>query len=184
MRQYKFLTRFLISAFLLYLAWFLLYESWLKPSGFPDRHLTRHTTEVSAGILRLMDYDIVFYHNPYKSSLYLETQRLLGVAHECNGLILFALFIGFVVCFPAAWFTKLWFSVAGVAAIWVVNIIRVVALTLVQIHFPASLDFNHKYTFTLLVYGFIFGLWMLWVKKFAQLSPPVSKAKNVAYQKD
>lgn len=172
----------MISAFMLYLTWFFLYESWLKPLGIPDQQLTRHTTEVSAGLVKAIGYDITYYHKPQMSTLYIQSQRLLGVAHECNALVLFALFAGFIISFAGRWIHKLWFIPAGMLAIWLVNIGRVTALTLIQIHYPPALHFNHKYTFTLLVYGFIFGLWMLWVKIFATTPSPAYEipAKNRA----
>lgn len=189
MKQYKFLTRFLISAFSLYLAWFFLYESWLKPLGIPDQQLTRNTTEMGAAMLGVMGYELSYFHKPHMSYLYLDSNRLLGVAHECNALVLFALFAGFIVCFPGKWVQKVWFSIAGIAAIWMVNILRVASLTLIQIHYPGSLDFNHKYTFTLLVYGFIFGLWMLWVKRISNNSEldshsPSESQENIYFGKE
>ncbi len=157
----------MISAFMLYLAWFFIYESWLRPLGIPDRQLTRSTTEAGAWVMGLIGYELSWFHKPHMSLLYLDSTMLLGVAHECNALVLFALFSGFIICFSGKWILKVGYILAGIAAIWLVNILRVAGLTLIQIHFPGALDFNHKYTFTLLVYSFIFGLWMLWVKRFS-----------------
>jgi hypothetical protein len=42
-------------------------------------------------------------------------------------------------------------------------------LIFIQIKSPESLEFNHKYTFTLLVYSLIFALWMLWVNRYSNL---------------
>lgn len=178
MKQYKFLTRFLISAFVLYLAWFFLYESWLKPMGIPDQALTRQTSEVGAYLVNSLGYDISFYHKAHMSHYYLGSQRLIGIAHECNALVLFVLFAGFIISFPGSWLRKLWFIPIGMLAIWLVNIGRVAALTLIQIHYPSALAFNHKYTFTILVYAFIFGLWMFWVKRFANTPAPVHEASE------
>lgn len=161
---------------MLYLAWFFLYESWLKPMGIPDQPLTRHTTELSNTLLNAIGYNISFYHQEHMSYLYIQSERLLGVAHECNALILFVLFAGFVISFPGNWLQKLWFIPGGMLAIGLVNIGRVTALTLIQIHYPSALAFNHKYTFTILVYGFIFSLWMLWVKKFGTTLSPEYEA--------
>lgn len=179
MKQYKFLTRFLISAFVLYLAWFFLYENWLKTSGFPDQQLTQLTAVASKFTLQGMGYDLSITHLSHKSILYLGSERLLGIAHECNALVLFVLFAGFIISFPGRWTQKLWFIPAGMVAVWLVNVGRVSALTLTQIHYPSTLDFNHKYTFTLLVYGFIFGLWMLWVKKFGGQAFEAVKATEI-----
>ena len=62
---------------------------------------------------------------------------------------------------------KLWFVPLGFLGILVLNIIRIIALSMIYYHKPQYLDFNHKYTFVIIVYGAIFGLWVLWVNKFA-----------------
>jgi hypothetical protein len=40
-------------------------------------------------------------------------------------------------------------------------------LVLINNHYPQYLDFNHLYTFTILVYAIIFILWYIWAKKYA-----------------
>lgn len=169
MNTSKKLTRFLIKALLLYLAWFFLYESWLRPLGTPDQALTRLTAE--AGLLGLqgLGYSAEVMHGGSMSTIFLDGAMLLGIAHECNALILFVLFAGFILAFPGKWLYKTAYIAAGTALIWLLNCWRVLMLLLIQLYYPSALDFNHKYTFTILVYGFIFGLWMLWVKKFAPM---------------
>jgi len=44
----------------------------------------------------------------------------------------------------------------------------VVALALTANYFPEYLNFNHTYTFTFMVYAFIFLLWMIWVNRFSE----------------
>lgn len=184
MNTSKKLTRFLIKALLLYLAWFFLYESWLKESGVPDKFLTQLTAKAGLQGMQWLGYSSAeVYHGNHMSQIYLDDARLLGIAHECNALILFVMFAGFIVAFPGRWIHKLAYIAAGTAFIWLLNCWRVLMLLLIQVHYPAALDFNHKYTFTLLVYGFIFGLWMLWVKKFApRPSPREKEAKAVSPQ--
>jgi hypothetical protein len=49
-------------------------------------------------------------------------------------------------------------------------VLRVAGLALNVLYNASSVDFNHKYTFTILVYAAIFGMWMLWVKRYASTS--------------
>jgi exosortase family protein XrtF len=172
------LTRFLIKALLLYLAWFFLYESWLKPLGVPDKALTQLTADAGAAGLQWLGYGAVAMHGVTKSVVFVEGAPLLGIAHECNALILFVMFAGFVVAFPGRWVHKAAYICLGAVLIWLLNCWRVLMLLLIQIHYPAALDFNHKYTFSLLVYSFIFGLWMLWVKKFAPMERTKGNAED------
>ena len=55
--------------------------------------------------------------------------------------------------------------VVGVATVHFANYLRVMALMWIQVYWPESLDFNHHYTFTVLVYGVIFLLWYIWAVK-------------------
>lgn len=92
------------------------------------------------------------------------------IGAPCSGLELFILFFGFIFLMKGRKRDKLWFVPVGFLAILVLNIIRIIALTLIYIHHPEYLDFNHKYTFVIIVYGAIFGLWVLWINKFANRS--------------
>ena len=95
-------------------------------------------------------------------------QAAVVVGPPCNGLILYALFGGFVVAFPGPWQRKLWYIPLGIAIIWGLNVLRVAALAINHHYAHASVDFNHHYTFTFVVYAFIFGLWMLWAQRLAR----------------
>lgn len=89
------------------------------------------------------------------------------VGSNCNAITLFALFAVFIIAYPGNQKNKLWYIPAGILAIHVLNILRVVCLAIIAYYWPYALDFNHTYTFTFLVYAFIFFLWMIWVNKFA-----------------
>lgn len=89
------------------------------------------------------------------------------IGTPCNGFEFFNLFICFVLAFPSKWVHKLWFIPLGVVAIHFLNIIRVSALALNWHFSKGTLDFNHKYTFVLFVYGLLFLLWTTWAKRFA-----------------
>jgi hypothetical protein len=41
-----------------------------------------------------------------------------------------------------------------------------VSLLIIFDKYPTALDFNHKYTYVVIVYGLIFFLWWWWAKKY------------------
>jgi exosortase family protein XrtF len=98
----------------------------------------------------------------------------LWIGDPCNGLTLFALFTGFVLVYPGNWQRKALFIPFGIVTIHMLNIVRIVGLTLTVYFFPDPeiLDFNHTYTFTILVYGYVFYLWFLW-SQFGNRAKPV-----------
>jgi len=85
----------------------------------------------------------------------------------CNGQVLYALYIGFILATPGLTKHKIAAISLGSISIFVVNSLRVIALCLIKVNAPQYLAFNHKYTFTVVVYSCIFAMWMLWIKYFA-----------------
>jgi exosortase family protein XrtF len=83
------------------------------------------------------------------------------VGEPCNGLSLFILYLSFIIVFSGKWWFKITASIVGIFLIHVLNVLRVILLTLVVYKRPEQLDFHHSYTFTLLVYLFVFFLWMI-----------------------
>ena len=164
--------RFLAVAAILYLAWFFGYEQWLAQDPRFDNYLCTQITAAAVWCLREVGFEaLVAATNP--NLVLMSGQPAVVVGPPCNGLILYALFAGFVVAFPGLWSRKLWYIPLGIALIWGLNVLRVAALA-VNFHYAhASVDFNHHYTFTIVVYAFIFGLWMLWAQRLAR---PVAAA--------
>ena len=169
MKDLKFATRYIGGALALFLCWFLLYDHYLQPLGQPDLWLTQVTALISAEGLDLLGYATEVRNTSSMSYLHLKNMKVMGVGHACNALVLFAIFVGFIIIFPGRIIHKVWFMATGIVFVFFVNVLRVICLTWIYIHWPDALDFNHKYTFTFFVYGFIFGLWMLWVKNFGEI---------------
>jgi exosortase family protein XrtF len=175
MKEYRPLLRFAGTALACFLIWFVLYDLWLKPDNRLDEWLTGQTAAFSSYFLNLLGYAASHLVYSSRSFILLNHKHLLGIAHVCNGQVLYGLFAGFILSFPGNVRQKIWFIPAGLLAIFAVNVWRCVLLSLVKIHFPAYLDFNHRYTFTLVMYTFIFGLWMVWVNRYSDIArKPVS----------
>jgi exosortase family protein XrtF len=167
-RKNKQLIQFLLLCISAYLIWSMLYNQWIGPDRRVDFWLSKIEAKEVQWILHLMGYptELVMEYN-YKHLFYYEGKKMVGVAHACNGLVLFPLFSFFILLTNGVWKRKFIYIVMGCILIYHVNILRITALFFVKLHNPAALEFNHKYTFTILVYGFIFYLWHLWVKRFS-----------------
>jgi len=153
------LARFLITGGLLFLAWQFLYDLVLIPDERLDQFVIKFTLIPSQWMLDILGYDT--YLN--EDNLGIEDNGI-RMGRECNGVPLFALFSIFIIAFPGSWKRKFLFIPIGIICVHILNINRVISLTLIFHHNPAYLDFNHNYTFTIIIYGFIFLLWMYWVK--------------------
>jgi exosortase family protein XrtF len=163
--------RFIAPSIGLYILWILVYDNWLHPQGELDIWAIDQIVWMAGGLLQLLGFELTG-ENPLLGGI-----RTLGIGGSdgvwigdpCNGVSLFALFTGFILAFPGPWKTKLWFIPMGILAIHLINVIRVVALVIVEYYYPESLDFNHTYTFTVLVYSLVFVLWYWWIKKFSNI---------------
>src|SRR5690606_35498968 len=97
-----------------------------------------------------------------------EGGHLLWIGDPCNGVGLFAVFLVFLLAYGGPWRHKWWFGLAGILSIHLINARRVAALCLVVGINRDWLSLNPDYTFYVIVYGWVFFLWYLWVKRFAR----------------
>lgn len=158
------ITRFFFFAGLLYTGWFLLYELIIKPYTLIDEDLIALLINQSVYILKLFGYTT--YQNREDQDMQLmgiDGSHPVWIGSPCNALTLIAFFALFVIAFPGNNKNKLWFIPVGIIIIHIVNLMRVMGLALINFYAPKHLEFNHTYTFTILVYSMIFSLWMWWV---------------------
>ena len=161
------LSRFLITALVLYTVWYSTYEFLIHPNQSLDLLVVQNTIDFSVFFLEIFGYIL---SQPETRLLKIEGTGGLFIGDSCNGIPLFALFAIFIIAFPGPWKKKLFFIPAGIFLIHFANIIRIIALAHLQVKSDELVRFNHTYTFTILMYAFIFGMWMLWVKKYSGIS--------------
>ena len=177
MRQNRILSRFLLTAGALYVLWHLFYQQYMEKEGIMIRRVAENVASVSVSVLKMLGYDaaVAPYADPnapmtFSTLITLKGQSLVWIDSGCTGLTLMALFAGFILAYPGPIKRKAWYIPVGLLAIYAVNIIRVVALAVNHILSHGSFDFNHKYTYTLITYLAIFGLWMLWANRLSGVS--------------
>lgn len=165
------LSRFLLVGSIGYLSWYALYEYYLRPHSVADRWVIHQIVLGTETLLSLLQYDLIPYtRSEFMNRVGIEGSLGVTVGAPCDGMILFGLFAAFIVAYPGPIKHKLWFLPVGIVSIHLINVARVAALAIIVDINPEWLDFNHDYTFTILVYGFVFLLWYLWVQKFAPRS--------------
>lgn len=165
----KELIKFLSLAFLLLLVWVLM--TTFIPGVVADMHyyIIKPQADISSIFLRIFGYEVDqdYMVNGCEARIVFAGAGSICIGSGCSGLELFLLFFGFILLMRGRLKDKLWFVPLGFLSILIMNIIRIIVLCVIYYHTPQYLDFNHKYTFVIVVYGAIFGLWVLWVNKFA-----------------
>jgi exosortase/archaeosortase family protein len=162
--------QFLVVAAGLYLTWLIAYEGFLGPDGRLDAWLATNITVASAGLLRLLGFVASTGPGTLTATgmpvLLMDNIPAVAVGSPCDGLVLYALFAGFIIAFPGPVRPKLWFVPLGIGVLYLLNIVRVGALALNHHYAHQSVEFNHHYTFNFIVYGCICLLWMQWVRRY------------------
>jgi exosortase family protein XrtF len=158
---------FLLRAGLLLTTWYCIYEFWLNKAGFLDQPMINNLVWSSSALLRLLGYQVIEQTFEGMRTMGIDGTNGVWIGDPCNGLSVFAVFIIILACLPGSWKTKLWYIPVCLLIIHAVNIIRIAILAIIEFHSPASLDFNHTYTFQIFVYGIIFLMWMRWISRYS-----------------
>lgn len=166
-KQQRQIALFLIRAVILYAGWFVSYDFFISPSGKIDNWLNYRVATDAASMLSIAGMPGSTVPGKAQVIVTINDVKMVGVGNPCNGLELFVLFAGFIICFPGIIKSKIWFIPLGMIGIYLVNTMRAAVLAVIQMKAPEYLEFNHHYTFTIIVYSLIFGLWMIWVNKFS-----------------
>ena len=87
------------------------------------------------------------------------------MSYPCSGINVSVLYGIIIFMFRGSLIKKIKYFLLGFALITIANILRIATLAINLIIHPQSLEFNHKYTFNIIVYSIIFGLWWYWLNK-------------------
>ncbi|MDQ3046981.1 MAG: archaeosortase/exosortase family protein [Bacteroidota bacterium] len=158
------IVRFLVIIFFLFLAWYLLYELWIHPAGQLDMLVIDFTITISKWILEAAGY-VVFTGS--ERVIGVDGTGGLWIGDSCNAMALFALFAAFIIAYKGKASHKFLYILFGIISIQLLNVLRVVGLAILDTHSRAWTEFNHTYTFNIIIYAWIFILWMTWVNKYS-----------------
>lgn len=162
--------RFILISVSLYAGLYMLYEFYLKPYTKLDEYIIHNLISVTESFYSTTGFDLIQYDDTdLRTRVGIAGSTGVFIGEPCNGFVLFILFLAFIIAFPGPAKHKLWYIPAGILAIHIINAVRVTALVYIVYKKPEWLTFNHDYTFTILVYSFVFLLWWLWINKFSPL---------------
>jgi len=161
---------FFLKLFALFSIWFVVYALILRPPRIIDRPLTNFITSTVTSCINILSPSTVpvsWIDLPEEGRAHITQngQKVFGVFDVCNGIDLMFIYVGIIVLLPYPLKRKIIFSIGGVIAIIIANIIRVTALYFINVYMHNAFDFSHHYLFTILMYILIFYGWLLFIKK-------------------
>ena len=124
--------------------------------------IQRFLALTSSGILNLFGQNTIVVGTTVQSSLF-----GISVVTACTGIFITGLFLIAVVAFPTRWRSKLIGAGIGIGGIFIVNIIRLVSLYFIGVHWPGFLDQAHQLIWQSLLIAIAVVLWLLWAGRWA-----------------
>lgn len=121
----------------------------LNTVGF-DAKIEQHTKEVSV-------------------KLFINEKYVSRIIEGCNSISIIILFCSFVIAFSSNFKSTFLFILVGSLLIYIVNIIRIAIISISLYQFPQYEYILHDILFPLIIYGFTFLLWFIWIKKFSKI---------------
>ena len=169
--RYKPFLLFLASFFLTYIVLTFIYQQYLN-SFAEDKvdSVTRLVGDNTEQVLRLFDEGSSLEQSdshPYMKLFY-NHKYVARIVEGCNAVSVIILFISFVVAFSGKLITTLLFIFGGSLLIYILNVLRIAALSALIFYFPDQEPFLHGVVFPIYIYGVVFILWLIWVRKFSK----------------
>ena len=168
---YKPFLLFISIFFGVYIVLTLLYQYFLNgfKNGTPDtitRWVAQNTQEIISWFYQLISVEKV-PNEPF-FIIYFQNQSIARIVEGCNGVSVIILFVSFIAAFSGSLKNTLLFIFSGSLLIYILNVVRIAFLTVLMYNFPNQSHILHGVLFPLIIYGFVFILWVIWVNKFSK----------------
>lgn len=84
---------------------------------------------------------------------------------ECTALYIAPIFAGAVLAAPVEWRQKAVALGWGIPLVLLFNLLRLIGLALIMIHWPAAFDFFHEYLWQVLFGATVIVIWWVWCER-------------------
>lgn len=176
MKSNKIVVIFLIKFFVTYALLFFLYSFYLsktqkKEEYFSCSPITNTVAKQTKDVLNILGYKakIEQHQKEVSVKLGINDKFVARIIEGCNSINIIILFISFIVAFAGKLGITLLYIVVGSLIIYIVNILRIVAISIALYEYPQFEEFLHGILFPSIIYGITFLLWFIWVRKFSPI---------------
>lgn len=170
--QYKPFLFFLGKFLLTYLVLTISYETYLNQFDTKKFEVDNFTELVGSQTVKILNFfDATSYQTPNLKAasikLFYQKIYIAQIIEGCNGISVMILFAAFVIAFTGKLKHTVIYVATGSLLIHLLNITRIALLCLLIFKFPKQEEILHGVIFPLIIYGFVFLLWIIWVNKFS-----------------
>lgn len=175
LQKYKSVIKFILTFLLVYAVMTFGYKFYLQLSTgevyYPD-YMTHIVAQQSADLLQTLGYEAQVLPHPTEASmkLMINKEYVARVIEGCNSVSVIILFMAFILAFSGRFKTTVIYLLAGSVLIYVVNLFRVVILSVGLYHYPWRKDVLHTVIFPAIIYGMVCLLWVVWVNRFSKIA--------------
>ncbi|WP_303318524.1 exosortase family protein XrtF [Flavivirga abyssicola] len=172
--KYKSVIKFIFTFLLVYVSFSVIYKLYLDASEgsifYPD-YMTHLVSRQSEVLLSAFGYDAQMIPHPEEASMKLivNGKYVARIIEGCNSISVIILFMSFIIAFSGKLKTTFFYILSGSVLIYVVNLMRIVIISIGLYHYPEQQEIMHTVVFPGIIYGMVFLLWIFWVNRFSKL---------------
>lgn len=138
-------------------------------SFFGCAPITKVVAEQSKSVVEVLGYNVELSQSINELSILftINQSSVAKIVEGCTAVSVMILFLAFIIAFKGNYKNTVLFGIIGLLIIYVANILRIAILAIGIYHYPEYSDFLHGVVFPGIIYGMVFLLWVIWVKKYA-----------------
>lgn len=173
--KYRSVIKFILVFLVVYGVLTLGYKIYLDKSDgsshYPD-YFTHLVAKQSQSLLNAVGYESQVLPHPDEPSMKLivRNKYVARVVEGCNSVSVIILFVAFIIAFSGNPKVTFFYALAGSVLIYASNLMRIAILSIGLFHYPWRRDVLHTVIFPLIIYGMVFVLWMIWVKRLSHIN--------------
>lgn len=120
-------------------------------------------------VTELLGYTVHTSQNVNELSLRFEINDnyVVRIAEGCSSISIIILFLAFILAFSGSLKNTILYGLFGAGLIYLVNVLRIVMIALGIYYYPEYQEVLHDLVFPGIIYGMVFLLWLIWIRKFS-----------------
>ena len=177
MNKNRTIVVFLIKFFATYFILAGIYSIYLKQTQqkgdlFTCSPLTKTVANHVQITSQMLGYDAYVEQHTQELSMkfVLNGKYVSRIIEGCNSVSIIILFLSFIIAFSGSVKATILFGLFGSILIYFVNLLRIIALSILYYKFPKQQEYLHDLLFPAIIYGLTFILWITWVKFYSNIS--------------